>query len=103
MKLYCLPDEQVIEVASQETVLHATLKAGIPHAHACGGKAHCSTCRVQVLAGKANCSPRNPAESVMADQLSLPDAVRLGTFVTFKLTTIPKPRVLGLLYRQDSA
>ncbi|MDO1449925.1 2Fe-2S iron-sulfur cluster-binding protein [Rhodocytophaga aerolata] len=43
--------EGLIMVAERQSLLEATLVAGIPMLHACGGQAKCSTCRVLVLKG----------------------------------------------------
>jgi adenylate cyclase len=40
--------EKIVEVAKGQSILDASLTAGIPHFHACGGNAKCSTCRVLV-------------------------------------------------------
>src|SRR5438067_1310030 len=48
------------------TLLQMSLKHAIPHVHACGGNARCSTCRVMVHAGLANVLPRNEAEQALA-------------------------------------
>lgn len=61
-----------------ETVLHAALEAGIPHVHACGGHARCSTCRVLILSGEANLGPRDESESRLANRRELPKNVRLA-------------------------
>jgi adenylate cyclase len=45
-------------------------------AHACGGKARCSTCRVLVVDGR--CSPRAGGEGDLAELLCLEPAIRLG-------------------------
>lgn len=42
-------DNKTVEVDPAETILQVSLRAGIPHAHACGGNARCSTCRVLIL------------------------------------------------------
>ncbi len=44
----CLPDRKEIDVRDGDTILEATLRANLAHAHACGGHARCSTCRVRV-------------------------------------------------------
>src|SRR4030095_16534584 len=64
-----LPDEYEVEAAAGETILAASLRAGIPHTHVCGGNARCSTCRVIVLEGVENCRPRTEAEKVLAVRL----------------------------------
>ena len=45
----CLPDKSDFEINENETILEAALRANIPLAHACGGVAKCSTCRVSGL------------------------------------------------------
>lgn len=65
-------------MASDETILEASLRAGLPHAHACGGVARCSTCRVVVVKGLEFCGPRNEAESVMAEKLHFSPEIRLA-------------------------
>jgi adenylate cyclase len=58
-RIACLPDKSQLSIGEEETILEASLRAGIPHAHACGGRAHCSTCRVWILEGLAHCSERS--------------------------------------------
>ncbi len=48
--------EKTIIVEQGQSLLKASLNAGIPHFHACGGKAKCSTCRVLVLEGDQHLS-----------------------------------------------
>lgn len=76
--LTSLTDRQTIPVEADETILVASLKAGIPHAHACGGQGRCSTCRVIVTGGLENCEPRQPVEQALAIQLGFPAQVRLA-------------------------
>ena len=76
------PDDRDIEVADGETILTASLRADIPHAHACGGKARCSTCRVLVLEGVEMCGPRTPPEEKLAEQLHFGENVRLACQTT---------------------
>mgnify|MGYP003694351799 CR=1 FL=1 len=42
------PDGRFVEVTPGTSVLEASRLAGIPHAHVCGGRGRCSTCRVRV-------------------------------------------------------
>ena len=77
-RIYYLPDEREVETAEAETVLQASLRAGIPHAHACGGKARCSTCRVIVLAGLEHCNRRNAKEKKLAERLHFGPEIRLA-------------------------
>jgi adenylate cyclase len=77
-RIRCLPDECEVEAAAGETILAASLRAGIPHTHVCGGNARCSTCRVIVLEGVENCSPRTEAEQLLAAHLEFDPNVRLA-------------------------
>ena len=77
------PDQTDVTVPAGVTLLSAALDAGIRHAHACGGRARCSTCRVLVVRGSDRCSPRNEAEQHIADQLQLPADVRLACQTRF--------------------
>jgi ferredoxin len=67
-----------LEGSLGQTLLEISLANGIPHAHACGGNARCSTCRVVVTSGLQNLSPRNSEESKLAARLGFPDDVRLA-------------------------
>ena len=80
--IHSLPDDREIEVADGETILTASLRAEIPHAHACGGKARCSTCRVLVLEGVEMCGPRTEREEKLAEQLHFGEDVRLACQTT---------------------
>jgi adenylate cyclase len=65
----CLPDDRTLPVLEGKTILAATLGAGIPHAHACGGQGKCSTCRVWILEGLEHCRERPEPEQVLARRL----------------------------------
>src|SRR5258706_15152120 len=77
-QIYFLSDGEKVESEAGETLLSASLRAGIPHAHACGGNARCSTCRVVVVEGAENCSPRNAHEQELASRLHFPPQTRLA-------------------------
>ena len=70
--------EKLVPISEDETILHASLNAGIPHYHACGGNARCSTCRVLVLGGMENLSEINEKERALRKRISLPKNVRLA-------------------------
>ena len=61
-----------------QTLLEISKSQGIPHFHACGGNARCSTCRVMVLKGAGNLAPRTEAESALAQRKGLGDDIRLA-------------------------
>jgi len=70
--------EKVVDVEPGQSLLKASLNAGIHHFHACGGKAKCSTCRVLVLEGGQHLNKPNGAETRLKSKIGLPDAVRLA-------------------------
>lgn len=77
-RIHFLPDELTAEVAIEETILRVSLRYGIPHAHACGGHARCSTCRVSIVEGLESCAPRNAAEQTLAERLHFSPEIRLA-------------------------
>src|SRR5262252_8912397 len=60
------------------TLLQISLKHDIPHVHACGGNARCSTCRVMVHDGLENFLPRTEAEQCLTRRKGLEDNIRLA-------------------------
>ena len=77
-QIHYLLDEQNIESGAGETILSASLRAGIPHAQACGGKARCSTCRVLIVEGLEHCLQRNAEEQRLANRLRFGPQIRLA-------------------------
>ncbi|TGL63776.1 peroxidase family protein [Leptospira sarikeiensis] len=63
---------------SSKSLLQISLDAGIPHIHACGGNARCSTCRIIVQDGDEYLLPRNEKETALAQKKGFPDNVRLA-------------------------
>jgi len=76
------PDDVVFEINSNETLLEASLRSNVSFAHACGGRAKCSTCRISVVDGLQFCSKRTDAETAMAERLGFADDVRLACQLT---------------------
>ncbi len=72
------PDDRTLTAERGQSILQASLQHGIPHTHVCGGNARCSTCRVVVLAGLENLTPRNRPEQLLADRLEFPPDIRLA-------------------------
>lgn len=77
-RIYFEPDAKEIEAGEAEPILFASVRAGIPHAHACGGNARCSTCRVLLTDGLENCAPRNSPEEELASRLHFTPEIRLA-------------------------
>lgn len=95
-ELHFLPDEKKIDARPDETILQASLRAGNAHAHACGGNAQCSTCRVWVLNGIDHCRPRNTREAALAERLGFSPQLRLAC-----QTTVSGPVKLRRLVLDD--
>ena len=70
--------EKLIEISENQSILDASLSAGIPHFHACGGNAKCSTCRVLIIEGDDRLTPPNRKESFLKNQMHFPPNVRLA-------------------------
>lgn len=70
--------EKIIDIKDDQTILEASLQAGIPHYHECGGKAKCSTCRVLVLTGTDNLTKPNDKELRLKKILGFSDNIRLA-------------------------
>jgi len=77
-KIHLFKEQKEISCQENNSLLEATLAAHLNHAHACGGQAKCSTCRVSVVKGIENCIPRNVAEQKMAKKLNFPSEIRLA-------------------------
>jgi class 3 adenylate cyclase/nitrite reductase/ring-hydroxylating ferredoxin subunit len=77
-KVKSLPDNVEIQVNDDETLLEAALRSGVSFAHACGGRAKCSTCRIGVVKGLEACSQRTAAETLLAERLGFSSEVRLA-------------------------
>jgi adenylate cyclase len=75
-------DAKTVEAEADETLLKVALRAGIPQAHACGGQARCSTCRVWILEGLEHCIPRNVLEQTLAESLHFSAEIRLACQTT---------------------
>lgn len=83
-----VPDQRLVPCGAKETILGAALREGIPFAHACGGRALCSTCRVLVVDGGGACTPRTTKERAIAERLGFTDEFRLAcqTSITAEVT-----------------
>ena len=77
-QIHYLPDGEKAESEAGETILNVALRSGIPHAHACGGKARCSTCRVMIVEGVEHCGERSALEEQLANRLRFGPQIRLA-------------------------
>ncbi len=53
-------------VDPEETILDLSVRQRIPHMQECGGNGRCTTCRVRILEGMNNVTPRTAAERQVA-------------------------------------
>ncbi|MGA9774045.1 MAG: adenylate/guanylate cyclase domain-containing protein [Blastocatellia bacterium] len=81
-KVFYLIEEKQVEADATETILQTSLRASIPHAHACGGTARCSTCRVMIAEGLEHCTLRNDKEQILAERLHFSPEIRLACQTT---------------------
>lgn len=81
-RIHYVIQNKVIDAEPDETILQASLRAAIAHAHACGGQARCSTCRVQIVEGLEYCAPRNDKETELAARLHFAPEIRLACQTT---------------------
>lgn len=83
-RVHVLPDDLSLDLAEGETILSGSLRVGIAHAHACGGKARCSTCRVVVEDGLEACTEPNERERQLVERIRLGREVRLACQTTVR-------------------
>jgi adenylate cyclase len=72
------PDGRFVEVVPGTSVLEASRLAGIPHAHVCGGRGRCSTCRVRVRGELHSLDPPGEDESRVLRRIGATSNVRLA-------------------------
>ena len=60
------------------SVLEASLVNNIPHAHVCGGRGRCSTCRIRVLSDMSALPAPSPAEQAVLERVHAAPGVRLA-------------------------
>ncbi len=77
-KLTSRPDEVSFECADGDSVLKSASRARIEFAHACGGQAKCSTCRIWILDGADACPPATGKEQELKEKIGLDDHIRLA-------------------------
>lgn len=86
--------DRLITIGEGQSLLDASLSAGIPHFHVCGGKAKCSTCRVLVLEGNEFLNPPNENECLLKKQMHFPSEVRLACQTYVKADGVKLSRII---------
>ena len=61
-----------------ESVLEVLRTAGVPHASVCGGRARCTTCRINIDRGQASLALPEDMEAAALKRISADDSVRLA-------------------------
>jgi adenylate cyclase len=72
------PDNRFIDVTPGTSVLEASRLAGIPHAHVCGGRGRCSTCRVRVRGEIGSIDPAGEDELRVLRRIGATENIRLA-------------------------
>ena len=72
------PDNRREESERNETILETAQRTKVPLIHVCMGNGRCSTCRVQVVEGLANISPRTEQEQDIAERMKFGEDIRLS-------------------------
>jgi adenylate cyclase len=72
------PDGRFIDVTPGTSVLEASRLAGIPHAHVCGGRGRCSTCRIRVRGRPGSSEPPGPVEQRVLRRIGATANIRLA-------------------------
>ena len=70
--------DRTIRVARGFSVLEASLINDIPHAHVCGGRGRCSTCRIRILGGADGLPAPSAAEQAVLERVHAGPEVRLA-------------------------
>jgi adenylate cyclase len=72
------PDGRFVEVVPGTSVLEASRISGIPHAHVCGGRGRCSTCRVRIRGEIGSIDPPGPDELRVLRRIGATPNIRLA-------------------------
>jgi adenylate cyclase len=70
--------DRVIRMPRGLSVLEASLRNGVPHAHVCGGRGRCSTCRIRILSDLSDLPPMSAAERAVLERVGAGFGVRLA-------------------------
>jgi adenylate cyclase len=95
------PDGRFIDVVRGTSVLEASRLAGIPHAHVCGGRGRCSTCRVRVRGEIGGIDPPGDAEQRVLRRIGAIANVRLACQLRPKGTVDVTPLLPPFAYAMD--
>jgi adenylate cyclase len=101
-------DGTLVSITQGASLLEASLQANIPHAHVCGGRGRCSTCRVQILDGIDEMPEASADEVELLNKVGSGSAVRLAcrtrpvSDCTIHPLLLPNVTVQQSLWRKQS-
>ena len=70
--------DRVIRAPRGLSVLETSLRSGVPHAHVCGGRGRCSTCRIRILSDLSDLPPMSGAERAVLERVGAGVGMRLA-------------------------
>src|SRR6516165_9383400 len=70
--------DRVIRIPRGLSVLEASLRYDVPHAHVCGGRGRCSTCRIRIVGDVSALPPASAAEQAVLNRVGADVGVRLA-------------------------
>jgi adenylate cyclase len=97
------PDGRVVEVTPGTTVLEASRIAGVPHAHICGGRGRCSTCRVRVRGDLGSIDAPGETERRVLRRIGATPNVRLACQLRPRGTVEVTPLLPPFAYARDAS
>jgi adenylate cyclase len=86
--------EKTVTIDKDQSILQASLAAGIPHFHACGGNAKCSTCRILIPERNGHLTPPTQKEIFLKNQMHFPPNVRLACQTRVSGGTVKVKRII---------
>jgi len=92
---------RTVRVPRGWSVLEASRSFHLPHASMCGGRARCSTCRVQITAGMEHCPPIAGDEQATLERIGAAPDVRLACQLrpSGNISVVPLVRTAVPVYR----
>jgi adenylate cyclase len=72
------PTGEKLAIFPGSSILETLREHGIPHASVCGGRARCTTCRVQVSSGRESLPPPGDLESKALARIGAANGLRLA-------------------------
>ena len=75
---YAAINQKVKNTDIFNSLLDISIQHKITHLHECGGHGNCTTCRVRILDGIYNCSPKTAVEKSTATARKWDPSIRLA-------------------------